>query len=199
VTTPQDHAGSHGAAGDDGAAAAARADAAAWAARAPDVPAEWFVRRSTLHGVSHTQRVHIHAQRLTAELGWAKSDTRLVLAAALWHDIGRTDDGIDPNHGAKSSARAVELRLPAALAPEHAALVLFTIVWHCLPDERAEEAARTLAEPERALRIFRLLKDADALDRVRLMPWEATDPALLRFPCTEESIAFAGQLFAIIP
>ena len=57
--------------------AAADADATAWAARAPDVPTEWFVRPSTLHGVGHTQRVHIHAQRLTGELGWAEPDAQL--------------------------------------------------------------------------------------------------------------------------
>jgi putative nucleotidyltransferase with HDIG domain len=177
---------------------AALADAAAWAARAPEVPSEWFVRPSILHGVSHTQRVHVHAQRLTSELGWAQHDSQLVLTAALWHDIGRTDDGVDSSHGARSAARAVQLGLPDALAPDDADVILFAIVWHCLPDERAGAAARRLAEPERALRILWLLKDADALDRVRLMPWEAADPAQLRFPHDAESTEFAGRLFAVI-
>ena len=184
--------------------AAADADATAWATRAPDVPTEWFVRPSTLHGVGHTQRVHIHAQRLTGELGWAEPDAQLVLTAALWHDIGRTNDDDDPRHGAESAARAVELGLPSALAPADADTVLFAIVRHCLSDElAAEEArrwreARRLAEPERALRILWLLKDADALDRVRLQPWEAADPAQLRFPCTAGSIEFAGRLLAAL-
>jgi hypothetical protein len=189
--------------------AAADGDAAAWAARAPIVPAEWFVRPSTLHGARHTQRVHIHAQRLMGELGWAEPDARLVLAAALWHDIGRTNDDDDPRHGAQSATRAVKLGLPAALAPADADAVLFAIVWHCLTDEgavreaRRHEAlvsgeARRLAEPERALRILWLLKDADALDRVRLQPWEAADPAQLRFPCTAASLPFAHKLFAVL-
>jgi HD superfamily phosphodiesterase len=184
--------------------AAADGDTTAWAARVPIVPTEWFVRPSTLHGVSHTQRVHIHAQRLTGELGWAKPDAQLVLAAALWHDIGRTNDDDDPRHGAQSAARSVELGLPAALAPADADAVLFAIVWHCLSDEGAEEdarrrhGARRLAEPERALRILWLLKDADALDRVRLQPWEAADPAQLRFPCTAASLPFARKLFAVL-
>ena len=183
--------------------AAADADATAWAARAPIVPTEWFVRPSTLHGVGHTQRVHIHAQRRTGELGWAEPDAQLVFTAALWHDIGRTNDD-DPRHGAESAARAVELGLPSALAPADADTVLFAIVRHCLSDElAAEEArrwreARRLAEPERALRILWLLKDADALDRVRLQPWEAADPAQLRFPCTAGSIEFAGRLLAAL-
>ena len=174
-------------------------DVAVWAARAPDVPPEWFARQSTLHGVSHTRRVHIHAQRLTAELGWANPDSQLVLTAALWHDIGRTDDAVDPGHGVKSAARAEARGLTSALTPDNAEIVRFAMVRHCLPDERAEMAARRLAQPERALRILKLLKDADALDRVRLMPWEAADPAQLRFPCTAASIAFAGKLFVILP
>jgi hypothetical protein len=189
---------------------AADGDVAAWTARAPDVPAEWFVRPSTLHGARHTQRVHIHAQRLMGELGWAEPSARLVLAAALWHDIGRTNDDDDPRHGAQSAARAVELGLPAALAPADADVVLFAIVWHCLADEsavaearRRHEApapgeARRLAQPERALRILWLLKDADALDRVRLQPWEAADPAQLRFPCTAASLPFAHELYAAL-
>ena len=32
--------------------------------------AEWFAHFSWLHGVRHTQRVHIHAQRLVRELRW---------------------------------------------------------------------------------------------------------------------------------
>lgn len=178
--------------------AAACAVAEAWAERAPDVPAEWFRRDSTLHGATHTKRVHIHAQRLAGELGWARADTRLVLTATLWHDIGRTDDDVDPSHGAKSATRAVELGLPDALEPADADVVLFAIVWHSLMDATAEAAARRLAQPERALRILWLLKDADALDRVRLPPWEAADPAQLRYPASAAFIDFAGKLFAVI-
>ena len=45
-------------------------DASAWAGQTADVPAEWFAHFSSLHGVRHTQRVHIHAQRLVRELRW---------------------------------------------------------------------------------------------------------------------------------
>ena len=96
-------------------------DARAWAALAPNVPDDWFVHPSRLHGVRHTQRVHVHAQRLTSELRWDDADTRLVLSAALWHDIGRTNDGEDPRHGAQSAARVLELGLPDAPATAGAA------------------------------------------------------------------------------
>jgi len=38
----------------------------------------------------------------------------------------------------------------------------------------------------------------DALDRVRLASWEATDPGQLRYPCTAAHIPFAAELFAVL-
>lgn len=199
-------------------AARTRADAAAWTARAPRVPEEWFVRDmarnfgrgSSLHGVNHTQRVHIHAQRLTRELGWAELDAQLAFKAALWHDIGRTSDGEDDGHGAQSAARAAQLGLTEALAPADAGAVLFAVFFHCLPDEtareeaprwhrqRGEPGAGRLPDPEQALRILWLLKDADALDRVRLGPWEAADPRQFRHPEAAAHVPFAAALFDLL-
>jgi len=183
-----------------------RARAEAWAERAPQVPDEWFFHSSRLHGASHTKRVHIHAQRLLEQLGWSDADAELVLCAALWHDIGRVGDGIEHGHGGASAARADVLGLSADLAPAEAAVVRFAIVRHSLRDHgaeeyaaelaRSEDQARRLAEPERALRVLWLLKDADALDRVRL--GERPDPRQLRHLQTAELIPFASQLYATL-
>ena len=59
------------------------------------------------------------------------------------------------------------------------------------------DEARRLAQPERALRILWLLKDADALDRVRLHAWEEADPAMLRHPQTAALLPFADELYRI--
>ncbi len=185
-----------------------RSDAAAWATRAPEVDETWFLHRSRLHGVSHTQRVHIHVQRLLGELDWDEADAGLVLRAALWHDIGRIDDGWEPPHGERSAARADELGLTALLAPADAAIVRFAVHRHSLPDAGAaamaeqlaadQDEARRLVDPERALRILRLLKDADGLDRVRLGFGECADPRQLRHPETVRLIPFAAALFAVV-
>jgi HD superfamily phosphodiesterase len=183
-------------------------EARTWLARRPDVPECWFRHVSRVHGVTHTQRVHIHAQRLIDRLGWNDADGELALTAALWHDIGRQGDGVEPEHGARSVARADELRLTDCLAPADAAALRFAILRHSLPDRGAAEqaatlahsadAARRLAEPERALRVLWLLKDADALDRVRLGLGECADPRQLRHAATVELIPFAGALYAAL-
>ena len=184
------------------------ADAAYWASRAPYVPQQWFSRPSSLHGVSHTQRVHIHAQRLTESLEWSHEDADLVLHAVLWHDIGRRTDGVEPGHGALSVARCDELGLTAAMPAEDAAVVRFAILRHSVSDHGSEELAaklsqdpdpiRRLADPVRAARVLWLLKDADALDRIRLGFGECADPRQLRHPQTVEMIDFAAALHAAL-
>jgi HD superfamily phosphodiesterase len=180
-------------------------DAASWATRAPRVPERWFRHHSHLHGVLHTQRVHIHAQRLIGQLGWPRADRELALSAALWHDIGREGDGVEPSHGLAGVARADELGLTAGLAGADAAVARFAIERHSLSDGGAErhaaelaaatDPARRLAEPERALRVLWLLKDADALDRVRLGFGERADPRQLRHAQTIQFIDFAEALY----
>ena len=182
---------------------------ARWAARAPEVPAAWFLHASRLHGVSHTQRVHIHAQRLTELLAWDAGDTALVLRAALLHDIGRRHDGADPWHGASSASRAEQLGLVDDLTPDEVDVVLFAVTYHSRADKRAVRALERRAgergsareqarrpEPVRALRILWLLKDADALDRVRLHYPAGADPRMLRHPESEGLMPFAEALYA---
>jgi HD superfamily phosphodiesterase len=183
-----------------------RAEAAEWAARAPDVPQAWFQRLSRLHGPSHTRRVHVHAQRLLGQVERPEADA--ALRAALWHDIGRLGDGVEPEHGRLSAERVDALGLAAGLAPADAAVVRFAICRHSLSDRGAEkeaerladvqDPARRLAQPERALRVLWLLKDADALDRVRLGFGEQADPRQLRHPGAIDLIPFAGALFAVL-
>jgi putative nucleotidyltransferase with HDIG domain len=182
--------------GDLNTQSAAAAEANHWAVRAPAVPASWFVWPSALHGVRHTQRVHLHAQRLAQQLGWTEADTQLVLCAALWHDIGRTGDGWSLDHGERSAERVVELALPKTLAIVDLEVVLFAIGNHSLPDDVGEKRAARLADPERALRVLWLLKDADGLDRVRL--GEPPDPTQLRSATAAASIDLAWALLAAV-
>lgn len=191
---------------DDGAADALRAEARAWLARRPEVEQDWFRRFSSLHGVTHTQRVHVHAQRLLEQLAWSAADRELVLRGALLHDIGRFGDGVEPGHGASGVERADEKGLLADLAAEDAAVVRFAMLRHSLRDSGAPELAarlaasdhpaRRLAEPGRALHVLWLLKDADALDRVRLGFGEGADPRQLRYEETAKLIPFAAALYA---
>jgi len=177
-------------------------DARTWAGRAAHVPAQWFARESGLHGVRHTQRVHIHAQRLVRDLDWPEHDARVVLEAALWHDIGRVNDGWDPRHGALSAERVADRGLDAELPEADALIARFAIRCHSRSDGHGERRAIDESDPERALGVLWLLKDADALDRVRLAPpgqgaYEI-DSTTLRHTCTIEMVEFAEELLAVM-
>ncbi len=161
----------------------------------------WFERPDSIHGISHIRRVLIHAQAISAardiDPDWFES---LVLAAA-WHDIGRTHDGWEPEHGPNSAAKVKALGLDRGVHPFILARTLFAIEWHSVADRHALDHALTMDPGHRPevgtlLRVLWLLKDADGLDRVRI---NDLDPGQLRY---EESLGFverAGRLLLELP
>ncbi|TNF46065.1 HD domain-containing protein [bacterium] len=60
-----------------------------------------------LHGNNHWQRVFENGLRLAASTG---ADIEIVTLFALMHDLGRQNEGIDSEHGARSAEIARQLR-----------------------------------------------------------------------------------------
>jgi hypothetical protein len=162
---------------------------------------EWFDRPDSIHGISHVRRVMIHAQAVAeardVDRDWFES---LVLAVA-WHDIGRTHDGREPEHGPNSVAKVKRLGLGAGVDPLVLARTLFAIEWHSVPDYRGLERALELGathrpEPGTLVRVLWLLKDADGLDRVRIAD---LDPGQLRYEESVKRVDRAWQLLREMP
>jgi hypothetical protein len=161
----------------------------------------WFERPDSIHGISHVRRVMIHAQAISEardiDPDWFES---LVLAVA-WHDIGRTHDGREPEHGPNSVAKVKRLGLGADRDPLVLARALFAIAWHSVPDYRGLERALELGamhrpEPGTLVRVLWLLKDADGLDRVRITD---LDPGQLRYEESVKRVDLAWQLLRELP
>lgn len=157
----------------------------------------WFERPSSIHGISHVRRVLIHAQAIAAardiDPDWFES---LVLAVA-WHDIGRTHDGREPEHGPNSVAKAKRLGLGTGVDPLVLTRTFYAIRWHSVSDHHALDDAATAdakGRPEigTMLRVLWLLKDADGLDRVRIAD---LDPGQLRY---EESLKFVDRAWDLL-
>jgi len=171
-------------------------------AELPTVDPGWFVRPNghdasrTIHGLRHALRVWVHAMELATAVGMQPWQRDALHYAALWHDIGRTHDGADYYHGAKSAGRVVGLGLH--LEPELDPLILettlFMVTHHCGDEGRARQAADWLPEPVGGWDAFRVLKDADALDRVRLGRWDL-DPSQLRFDASHGRIERAWEMW----
>jgi len=183
-----------------------------WVPEVPPVDHAWFVRPNgcdasrSIHGVGHTHRVWMHAMALAEELQLLEWQREALHCAAMWHDIGRTHDGVDYYHGAKSAGKAVALGLHCGVEPLVYETALYAVTHHCGSEEHGERAARfRYFEPDgdgvfvdrwtdesSALQVFRVLKDADALDRVRLGD---LDPSYLRFPESAQRVETAWELW----
>jgi hypothetical protein len=151
----------------------------------PDV----FWHASDLHGQAHVTRVMIHAIRLIEATGQQEHGARL-WAAVFLHDIARTHDGICHRHGG-DAARRLRTEQPLQRRLAEAGLTE--------ADYPAIEAAVTAhSAPKEARRdhqhwaLIALLKDADALDRVRIGD---LDSNYLRHPQAKRMVPFAQALF----
>lgn len=147
--------------------------------------------QSHIHGVNHIERVLLFGGLIAMQNGCNEEDTQLLLTACSYHDIGRIDDSLDDDHGKRSSEK-----LPSviSLPTEDMAIVRAAIYAHSIDDSRMEDVISSFAitDKQRALNIARMLKDADALDRVRVYD---LDPNYLRFPCSCQYVDFAYNLY----
>jgi hypothetical protein len=167
---------------------------------APLLPdASWFLRpdgedgSAGVHGIAHAWRVGVHASELAEALSLPPWEREALRLAALWHDIGRDSDGGDYFHGGKSAGKVVGLGLHRGVEPVTLEVALLAVTFHSATDRWGEEAAAKSSDPDAALRVYRLLKDADGLDRIRLGA-RRLDVAMLRFPESRARIERAREL-----
>ncbi len=147
--------------------------------------------QSHIHGIGHIERVLLFGGLIAMQNHCNEADTRLVLLACSYHDIGRVDDSLDDGHGKRSSEKLPEV---ISLPTEDMAIVQAAIHAHSINDVLMEDTIHKygIYDKERALAIARMLKDADALDRVRVMD---LDPNFLRFSCSHKYVDFAYTLY----
>lgn len=153
---------------------------------------ETFFRPTGIHGLTHTR----HVLFMALLLGWLTNsdlkDLKVLAETALYHDIGRSNDNFDPEHGKKSYAKAEELNLFEVTGQEKS-LVRFLIETHCINDRQGIRLLdrRPDLDRDRALHLFKVFKDADGLDRLRIMDLDARQ---LRLPESLKLLLMARQL-----
>lgn len=147
----------------------------------------YFERPWSIHGVKHARRVLFHTLLLCELCRMTEMDKELLVSAALFHDIGRDNDGMCFTHGKRSVEKMLALDL-APTDPEALAVMKFIVANHCIADSLAMADLQKLpgGVRDRTGRLFEVLKDADGLDRVRIGD---LDVSYLRNP---ESIRLVG-------
>ena len=148
-----------------------------------------FDHPSLLHGILHTYRVMVHALKLGLLTGKIE-EARNSFFAAYIHDMARTHDGYCTRHG--SDAANLKLHAYRSLFHENGAtdddilVIGKAVTMHSIGRELPREDSDWLS--------VALLKDADALDRIRLGE-DDLNTAYLRLPETHTLIEYGKQLF----
>lgn len=172
-----------------------------------------------IHFRPHWARVLIHGLSMADAEGWSDADLACIGAAASFHDSRRKNPYLDTGHGAR--AAHYYARFCAAQGEDAGGALLFdpraylSICWHDRNDEDGFDAIETAVRknaiasagiPDMAVAlpagaeaapadVYRMLKDADGLDRVRLGK-DGLDAHFLRTERARRAVPFARELLA---
>lgn len=149
-----------------------------------------FSHSESIHGVNHARRVLYFAGIISDCYKLTDHERIIIALAACYHDIGRASNGLEMIHGQKSAEKIQILRLldHEGLTEQEKQCVLKIVKYHNEPDEKFP----TISERERFM--FYVVKDADALDRVRFHGNYFTrimygiDEKQLRLPVSKEAV-----------
>lgn len=148
-----------------------------------------FDQQSYLHGIKHTYRVMVHCLRLGI-LTKRIREAKVAFFGAYIHDMARLNDGFDTVHGEDSITYKFPLYTSLfsknGASDEDLQAIKQIVTYHSLPGE--------LSKNDKFYPILALLKDADALDRIRLGEHDL-NPDYLRYEETHNSIIFGEDLY----
>lgn len=156
-----------------------------------------------IHGQNHIERVLFYSNLLAIFNHLNDEDYKILMDAAAYHDSGRTNDYDDNFHGYQS-AIVLEVILkndPFYQKEENMNLIKAMVDFHCKDDSQLESTLQyyKIADKPRAQKLAFLLKDADALDRVRFLASEKwyLNEKLLRNAQSRLMIQAAKELVGI--
>lgn len=145
---------------------------------------------SECHDALHSARVLFLALAIVqaGNIELTAQELESLCRACAWHDVGRTNDCVDPSHGKKSKNIFVKEYPNDKVAA-------FAITYHSIDDETAEQdlylyGKMTASQKKSAKLIYTILKDADALDRVRF-GLRDLDVNFLRLDISKRMVAVA--------
>ncbi len=155
----------------------------------------WFHNPTGIHALSHTKRVLLLSMLIAYLEKYDDEDRNILCLASIYHDIGRKNDGYDPEHGIASYDKIIAEQLPALDNQPDQEILRFLVQNHAIPDQSAYKKLNhyDLADVERTIKLFDAFKDADGLDRVRL---KDLNPEYLRTSSAHRLLLAAHQLYS---
>lgn len=127
------------------------------------------------HGENHILQVLLYTLALAKELELKPREKQILAFCSIVHDMGRCDDDVDDKHGAKSIEIINEFLESNKfdyihLVNEKLEIAKEIVKYHCIDDEEGIkniESNELIQDKEQAIKLYKIFKDADALDRVR--------------------------------
>ncbi len=157
---------------------------------------------SQVHGIEHTSRVTFLATVLTKLDNLDEHTQKLILTSAILHDIGRKNDKETKEHGVEGKEKVEQEGLLADFTKNERKIIEFVVEQHSLSREENEKALKKIPfwQRDKYSTVLSYLKDADALDRVRIANKNAQlDPSRLRTRTAKELVNFSYENFQYFP
>ncbi len=156
--------------------------------------------RSYFHGLHHSQKVCFFAYLIAKNIGLNDTDLKIMLDAAVYHDIGRMNDAEEEFHGFKSASRILEEFNDEFYKNQNNLTYLRAICEsHSMDDSKKERIFNNYKYEnadisyDKFVLLDTILKDADALDRTRFKQTSnaALKEKFLRMDYSRELISLA--------
>lgn len=153
---------------------------------------EFWLPDSEWHTKSHSARVLLLALLIGHQKGLSDKEMEALGMAAVFHDTRRLDDGIDKGHGSRAAAYYKEYCNAHELSYD--AQTYYITYYHDQDDSLGlSEIKKSSGLTERAILLYQIFKDADALDRFRLGP-DGLDVNFLRTEEARQLVDFAKEV-----
>jgi len=156
------------------------------------------IYKSHTHGINHNIKVMIYSLYLAHTLRLPSNDIDLLMNASKYHDTGRINDKEDDKHGLRSAEKTNEI-----LGSSYTDINMLKAIMelHSIDDKKyAHNIAEkyNITDFNRFVTLYSVLKDADALDRIRLKYYNAyetgLDPSMLRLKQSRSLVKIAHQV-----
>ena len=150
---------------------------------------DFFNHQSTLHGIDHTYRVMCHVLKIGSFIKYPR-ETRLAFFGGYIHDMARKDDGKCSEHGKWSADEKLPAYIPLfkenGLNENEIPELYDTVAFHSIPQDLPHDHPHFITSA--------ILKDADALDRIRIHRFDLK-LKYLRFDASKDLVEFAKEVY----
>lgn len=153
----------------------------------------FLMKESEIHTEEHCARVLLFALLIAEEMKLPQDDREALGAASVFHDSRRMEDGYDTGHGDRAAAYYREYCQKGGLAYDQR--VFDVMSYHDRDDPVGIKAMKQKKPPLKdEILLYKIFKDADALDRFRLGP-NGLDPRFLRTKEAKRLVSYARKVW----